>query len=302
MPAPDVSVVVTTYRRNEWLRRAVESVLDQTHEPAEVLVVDGSGDEHARPVVESFDDVVYLPQDENRGPVADRNRGIERAAGAYVHLLDDDDQLAPEALAKQVARAEETGAGVVYCGLSRERDADTVLLPDDDARGDVLELALSMQQPPIFPSTMLMDAAVLDECVPLPEHYSGAGDTALVVELARRTDFEFVAEPLTVRGEADFSLAYTWESVRARRLLLEEYADLYEWYPDARQTALAGSYALEGQVRLAERPWSPAATLAFARAVYHGGPRPDRVGALVASLFGRRVWFGARRLFARLSG
>lgn len=80
MAAPSVSVVVTTYYRNEWLARAVESALDQRHEPAEVVVVDGSGDEHARPVVEGYD-VTYLPQPENRGVVADRNRGIARASG-----------------------------------------------------------------------------------------------------------------------------------------------------------------------------------------------------------------------------
>lgn len=302
MAVPSVSVVVTTHYRNEWLAGAIESALDQRHEPAEIVVVDGSGDEHARPVVEGYD-VTYLPQPKNRGVVADRNRGIAHASGDYVHLLDDDDRLTPDALARKVAHAEETGAGVVYSGLRRERDDELTLLPDDDARGDVLELALSMQQPPIFPSTMLIDADVLAECVPLPERYAGAGDTALVIELARRTGFEYVAEPLLLRGEAETSLAYTQEAVDARRLLLSEYADLYDRHPDrVRKTALAGSYAIEGQVRLAERAWSPAAIRAFALAVYHGGPRPDRVGALVASLFGRRAWLAARDLFVRLQG
>jgi len=310
---PAVSVVVTTYRRNEWLRAAIESALDQTHAPGEVIVVDGSGDEHARAVVDEFAGsgpsapdapVTYLSQTENLGPVADRNRGIDHAAGEYVHLLDDDDQLAPTAIERKLERFRAVGddVGVVYCGLRRERDAERTLLPDPEAgRGDVLELAVRMQQPPIFPSTMLVEADVLDECVPLPEHYSGAGDTALVIELARRTRFDFVDEPLLLRGEAEESLAYTMESVEARRLLLSEYADLYDAFPDeVRQAALAGSYAIEGQVHLADSAWSLAAIRAFALAVHRGGPRLDRVGALVASLFGRRAWLAARDLFVRL--
>lgn len=303
MPDSDgVSVVITTFYRNELLRRAIESVLDQTMQPMEVFVVDGSGTEHARSVVAHYDDVVsYIPQEENRGPVADRNRGIAHTTGRYVHLLDDDDALAPAALEKKVARLRETGAGVVYSGLRRERDEEMVLLPGDEGRGDVLELALTMQQPPIFPSTMLIERSILTQCVPLPERYSGAGDTALVIELARRTDFDFVAKPLTNRGEAGTSLAYSWEAVRARRLLLREYADVYADFPDrVKRTALAGSYALEGQVRLKERLWSAKAIGAFGLAVYYGGPRPDRVGALVASVFGRWVWQRSRTLFTRL--
>lgn len=311
-PAVDdatVSVVVTTYHRNEWLAAAIESALEQTHPPHEVIVVDGSGTRHAEAVVESFQErrapsrVTYLPQSENLGPVADRNLGIGRATGNYIHLLDDDDRFEPTALATKLKRFEEAteDVGVVYCGLRRERDADRTLMPDPDrGQGDVLELALRMQQPPIFPSTMLMAADVVDACVPLPPEYRGAGDTALVIELARRTNFDFVDEPLLRRGEAERSLAYTSESVAARRLLLDEYADVYDKFPDTvRRTALAGSYAIEGQVHLADSRWSPAAIRAFALALYYGSFRPDRVGALIASLFGRRAWFATRDLFVR---
>lgn len=293
---PLVSVVVTTYRRNEWLRSAVESALAQTYDPVEVVVVDGSGTGHARPVVEEYDDVAYVAQPSNRGPVADRNLGFEHAAGEYVHFLDDDDRLLPEKLARQVPviRADDE-VGVVYTGLYRQRDAKP-LLPDEDARGEFLERALTMQQPPCFPSTMLVERSLLERFMPLPEHLSGAGDTAMVIELARRTEFDFVPEPLMRRGEADESLAYTMESVEARRLLLEEYADVYDAAPDrVRRTALAGSYALEGQVRLREAGWSPRATYCFALACYHDpGVRLDRFGALVASAFGYPVWRAAR--------
>lgn len=293
---PLVSIVITTYRRNEWLRRAIESAHAQTHSPVEVLVVDGSGDEHAREVVEDVEDTRYVPQPENLGPVADRNRGFECSSGRYVHFLDDDDRLDPETLERQLPVLEaDPDVGVVYTGVYRERDAKP-LVPDDDARGEFLEIALAMRQPPCFPSTMLVDRTVLAECLPLPEHLSGAGDTAMVIELARRTRFDFVAEPLVHRGEDDVSLAYTMQSVDARRTLLEEYASLYESVDDdVRRIALAGSFELEGQVRLADARWSARAIRCFALACYHDpDPGLDRYGALLASLFGATAWYAAR--------
>lgn len=293
---PLVSIVVTTYRRNDWLAAAVESALAQTYAPTQVVVVDGSGTEHARSVAEGYDDVEYVAQPSNRGPVADRNLGFEHADGEYVHFLDDDDRLLPEKLAKQVPVLEGSeSVDVVYTGLYRQRD-DKPLLPDDDARGEFLEQALTMQQPPCFPSTMLVDRSVLEACMPLSERLSGAGDTAMVVELARRTEFDFVPEPLAHRGEAEESLAYTMESVEARRLLLAEYDHVYDEVDESvRRIALAGSYALEGQVRLREAGWSPRATWCFALACYHDPDvRLDRYGALLASAFGYPIWRAAR--------
>lgn len=296
MVTPTVSIVITTYRRNEWLRRAIESALAQTYSPTEVIVVDGSGTEHAREVVESFADVAYRPQSSNRGPVADRNLGFEHATGEYVHFLDDDDRFDPEKLERQVPVLESSPeVGVVYTGLYRQRD-EKPLLPAPDDCGAFLETALTMQQPPCFPSTMLVDREVLADVMPLPEHLSGAGDTAMVVELARRTRFDFVAEPLVHRGEAEESLAYTMESVQARRTLIDEYEAVYDGVDERiRQTAIAGAYGLEGQVRMAEARWSARAIACFALAWYHDpDPGPERYGAFAASLFGSAVWYLAR--------
>lgn len=296
-----VSIVITTYHRNEWLAEAIESAHAQTYDPIEVVVVDGSGTEHAREVVESYEDTRYVPQTSNLGPVSDRNLGFAQSNGEYVHFLDDDDRLEPEKIARQVPVLEaDPAVGVVYTGLYRQRDAKP-LLPGPDARGDFLELALTMRQPPCFPSTMLIERDVLSTFMPLPEYLSGAGDTAMVIELARRTQFDFVAEPLIHRGEADESLAYTMESVEARRTLLDEYESVYDSVDERiRQTALAGSYELEGQVLLAESWWSARAIKCFALAIHHD-PEPglDRYGALAASLFGSWFWYMARdRLIA----
>jgi len=167
--APLVSVVIPTYYRNDRLRGAIESVADQD-QPTEIIVVDDSGEGHAAPVVEAFD-LTYLALDRNRGSNPARTMGAERASGAFVQFLDDDDRLLPGKLARQVDLLESMEAGVAYCGMTYE-DGQTVL-PDPAVRGDVLDAALAFAMSPCVTSTMLTDREVLDEVLPLPDRPGG---------------------------------------------------------------------------------------------------------------------------------
>lgn len=301
MESPLVSVVLTTHYRNEWLRRAIESALAQNYPNVEVIVVDDSGEAHAESVVASFEGVEYVPQPENTGTATAREAGFERANGRYIQFLDDDDRLHPEKIARQVPLIDgDESVGVVYSGLYHERDG-LAMLPNPDGCGDIVELVLTMQQAPCLPSTMLIDRDLFEDVLPIPA-YHAANDVVPTLELARRTDFEYVAEPLVLRGETDGSLAYTEAAVTTRRHIVREYADLYDEFPEhVRRTALAGSYVVEGQVHLRRHRWSARAIRAFALAAYHTpGVRPDFVGSFVASLFGRRVWNASRTVLSRI--
>lgn len=283
-PRPTVSVIITTYYRNERLRDAIESVLAQEHAPAEVIVVDGSEEAVARPVAADYP-VAYLAHADDRGAQAARNAGAVRASGEYVQFLDDDDRLHPRKFAAQVPLFSD-GVGVVYCGID---DADFgVARPDPAVRGDVLERALAMNTLPCIPSTMLIDRSVLEEMLPL-SHRHGADDIGMKIELARRTQFDYVDQPLVARGRTDGALSRSWAHVAGRKLLLAMYADLYETVPDAvyREAATQTHYR-EGRKHLEEDVWSPAAIVALARACYHApSDRAAYLRACVASVFGR---------------
>lgn len=291
-----VSVVVPTYYRNERLREAIESVHDQTYRPVEVIVVDGSGEAHARPVAEEYDDVSYVAQEEDEGPQAARSLGIERASGRYVQLLDDDDRLAPTKLERQVPLLEPP-VGVVYSGMIDEARGE--ILPNPDVRGDVLRYALEMRTFPCITSTMLIDRAVLEEMLPLG-HRHGADDTGTKIELARRTEFDFVDEALVVRGRTDTSLSESWAYIEGRKQVIEAYADLYARFPArVRRRAVRETHYQAAKKHLEARPWSPAAVLEFARAAYH---TPENRGyylrGCLASAFGRPGLRAVELLFA----
>jgi glycosyltransferase involved in cell wall biosynthesis len=280
-----VSVVIPTYYRNDRLREALESVAAQEYEPVETVVVDSSEGGHARPVVAEFPAVEYVLTERDEGPQAARSIGAERVSGAYVQFLDDDDRLAPDKLRKQVERIDPP-VGVVYCGMHDEDRGE--LLPNSAVRGDVLEYALEMRTFPCINSSMLIDADVLDELLPLG-HRHGADDTATKIELALRSQFDFVSEPLVVRGRTDTSLSASWAYLEGRKRVVAAFDDVYRRFPPrVRRRAVRETYYQIGRKLLDEQGWSPAATVAFARAAYYTpDDRADYVGECLASVLGR---------------
>lgn len=280
-----VSVIIPTHYRNDLLREAVESVLAQTYDPVELIVVDDSGEGHAAPVAAEYDDLTYVPLPENRGENPARDAGLDEASGAYVQFLDDDDVLRSDKLAEQVPRLDEE-TGVVYSGF-RYYESGDVALPDAAVRGDVLPQALQFELwPPCFTSTLLMDRSVLEAVRPLRFH--GAGDTTFLIGLAERTDFDYVAEPLVEKRIHVDSLGSSLENTANKRRLLTEYDELYERHPDCRAAALRHIYSHEGHIRLDDATWSPRATAAFARAAYHArGEKLKHAATFLGSVFGR---------------
>src|SRR6266542_3165879 len=100
---PLVSVIVTTYNQAAYIGETLASVFAQTHEPAEVIVVDdGSTDDTAQQVNRFKGRVHYIYQ-ENQGVAGSRNTGIRAARGELLAFLDGDDVWEREKLAEQVA-------------------------------------------------------------------------------------------------------------------------------------------------------------------------------------------------------
>ena len=103
---PKFSVIIPTYNRANLLKQAVESVLKQTYDNFEVLVVDDYSVDKTPLVMrgiqkESNKKIEYVRLEENSGgPSKPINMGVKMADGKYVYILGDDDKLLPDALEK----------------------------------------------------------------------------------------------------------------------------------------------------------------------------------------------------------
>jgi glycosyltransferase involved in cell wall biosynthesis len=111
-----VSVIIPTYDRAHMVCEAVDTVLAQTFQDVEVVVVDdGSTDGTSTVVCQRYDNRVRYFYQKNRGRSVARNRGIEASSGRYLLFLDSDDLLLPHALEYEVAYLDaHPGADVVY--------------------------------------------------------------------------------------------------------------------------------------------------------------------------------------------
>ena len=97
-PTPTFSVIIPTYNRAGLVVQAVESVLSQTFDDHEIIVVDdGSTDDTYRVLEPYFSQICYVRQ-ENRGLAGARNRGIREAQGEFLAFLDSDDLFEPRML------------------------------------------------------------------------------------------------------------------------------------------------------------------------------------------------------------
>ncbi len=291
-----VSVVIPTYRRNKSLIRAIESVRHQQYDSSiEIIVVDDSGTEHAKNAVEDLD-ITYIPHETNKGPIGAWNTGVSRASGEYIQILDDDDRLLPQKLSKQSAiLVENDQIGLVHSGF--EWGFGIPEQARQDMRGDVLELALTLDTSPCVTSTFLMRSEILQEFFPLTE-YRGAADDLLKIEMAKRTKFDFVEEPLVRRGVNETNVSESKRAIQACFQLLSDYENLYEQSdPSIRKKALAKTYSRKGEYYLSTRRWSHQAIHSLAKANRHNpGFDVKMFATLLLSFSGRFGYTQAHRL------
>ena len=118
-----VSVIIPTYNNFSFIRRAINSVFNQTWKDFEIIVVDDGSTDRTRNIIQEFENnIVYLKQ-ENKGPASARNRGLKIAKGKYVVFLDADDEFLPDKLSYQGNFLEENPSiDLVYSSGYRFRE------------------------------------------------------------------------------------------------------------------------------------------------------------------------------------
>jgi len=121
--APEVSVVITCYNYGRYVAGCLESVLAQSFEDFEIILVDDGSTDNSEEQIKPFlqDSRLRYIKQKNGGQANAKNRGIHEASGRFVAFLDADDQWGPAKLAKQLPLFSDEKVGVVY---SRARYID----------------------------------------------------------------------------------------------------------------------------------------------------------------------------------
>lgn len=123
---PLLSVIVPVYKTERYLDSCVRSVLGQTLEDLELILVDDESPDGAPEMCDAYaaaDPRVKVIHKKNAGLGAARNTGLEQATGKYVAFLDSDDIIEPQTYAESVALMESRGADMVRFRCNRFLDS-----------------------------------------------------------------------------------------------------------------------------------------------------------------------------------
>lgn len=205
---PAVSVIITTYNRPEYLRKAIESVLVQTYQDWELVIVDDGSTDNTQEVVRKYVNenakVRYVRQT-NQGPGPARNKGISETSGAFIAFLDDDDWWLPEKLETQVAFMKtHPEVGLSYTRLRIFRSINGRL---DDSTVVPVRMATTLEEmldKSFIPSsTVILRRECLAQISPFKADAASQEDMELWLRFVQRWKIAALEVPLTEMKKTD---------------------------------------------------------------------------------------------------
>ncbi len=226
----EVSVVIPTHNRHEKLANAIKSVLDQTYQNFELVIVDDKSTDDTRETVEGFNDdrIIYLRNQRNLGGGGSRNVGIRISDGEFIAFLDDDDEWFPKKLEKQVKVLKDTSSTFcgVYTGLVKYKNGLMVSKKVNDIDGDLFETLLWEN---IIGSTsvVMLKKEHIMEVGGFTETLPASQELDLFIRLSKRYKFKCVPEPLVryyVHGDNQISSDHSKKAF-SKRYIYELYKD-----------------------------------------------------------------------------
>jgi glycosyltransferase involved in cell wall biosynthesis len=236
-----VSVVIPVYNGSAYLRRAIESVLEQTYQAIEVVVVDdGSVDDSAQ-IIASYGPRLKPIHQQNAGVSQARNAGIRAAHGEFVAFLDQDDWWLPTKVAKQVkVFRQDDEFGLAHTGVAFYHEPSDTLVGRPNALRPELLVGRCYERlllgNAILNSSVMVRKSVLNTVGILSTEIRGNSiqDYDLWLRIARHSSFGYVSEELVVyrlhaaQGMWDARLSLVEEERLLERILGETRTKLSE--------------------------------------------------------------------------
>lgn len=113
-----VSIITPSYKSERFISQTIESVLAQTYQDWEMIIVDDVSPDNSNYIIEEYSKtdsrIKFIKLEKNSGPAIARNKAIEEAKGRYIAFLDADDLWKPEKLEKQINFMKEKNCDLSY--------------------------------------------------------------------------------------------------------------------------------------------------------------------------------------------
>lgn len=202
MNKPFFTVVIPTHNRSNLLKRAVVSVLNQTFDDFELIIVDDHSTDNTSSVVSSFSDprIQYMINQRTKGACGARNTGIFSAKGKWVAFLDDDDAWLPEKLEFQYDLAQNINetVGLIctdYAVYKNEQDKPVISKnrPSGWVRDKLLYGGIIGNL-----SSVCVRTEILSALEGFDEHFPSKQDQDLYLKVAELSEFNYIPKTLVL--------------------------------------------------------------------------------------------------------
>jgi glycosyltransferase involved in cell wall biosynthesis len=235
---PDVSVIIPTYNRAKLVSRAIKSVLAQTYYNFELIVIDDASTDNTKNIIANFQDkrISYIRQKKNKGAPAARNTGIKLAKGLFIAFLDDDDEILPAKIEKQVNKFSLVSkkVGLIYSGseLIEEKDNSILKVYTPKYKGNVQQRLLL--GPTICGShTALIRKKCFERVGGFDEMLKSCQDWDMWKRISEYFDFDFVAEILSRTYLHQHQISSDFSSLIPGRIrMIEKHMEDFRKNPD----------------------------------------------------------------------
>lgn len=235
---PKVSVVIPTYNRAHTLSKSLNSVLNQTYQNFEIIIVDDGSSDNTEDVIRNFQKkdkrIIYVKHEKNKGQSAAENTGIKIAKGDYIAFQDSDDEWLPKKLEKQIKLIEKSPSdlGVVYTGLLRIMGNKRIYVPGSWVKqkdGYIYNELLKGNF--VSTPTILARKECFQKLGMFDERLKALQDWDLVLRFSKFYKFGFIDEPLVLAPFMTDSLSVNYKTMLASyELIISKYYD--DFYKD----------------------------------------------------------------------
>lgn len=247
---PLVSIITPTFNRAHILPRAVKSVLQQTHDNFELIIIDDRSGDNTREVVEALMQadkrISFIQLENNKGASAARNAGLSAAKGDYITFIDSDDEYDIRKIERQLAKFLETTddkLGIVTCGRKDFRKGKLYSDWIPGINTNVLGNLFNDKRMGAGTPFLMIKKEVLKSGVKFDTNINVVEDFDFVVQaLMNGFAFDFVPEPLVYVHHDEEERNFNYErGFKAREYLYKKYNSYLETHHDQRKAFLVKS-------------------------------------------------------------
>ena len=221
----NISVVIPSYNRKDFLKRSIDSAINQTKKPLEIIVVDDGSTDGTETMIKSDYDFVKFIKQKNKGVSAARNIGIKVSIGEWICFLDSDDEWKKDKLEKQI-NAMKSNPGYKFFHSNEIWIKNGLRINQKKKHkkygGDIFDKCLDMCR--ISPSSVMINKTVFDEVGNFNEDLVVCEDYELWLRICDKFRVFFIDEPLIIKyGGHQGQLSYSIESIENHRIKALEY-------------------------------------------------------------------------------